>query len=117
MFSWLNPLNAIVDGISKAYIARQNATTDQERIAADVRIRTLESRRDVMVAEGNTRVNALIRAAFAAPFIIYNAKLVLWDKVLALGTTDPLSTELFQVEMACIGFYFLYDIAARLKGK
>ena len=54
-------------------------------------------------------------AGFALPFVIYNAKLVLWDKVLGLGSTDGLSAELFQVELACIGFYFLYDIAARFK--
>jgi hypothetical protein len=29
--------------------------------------------------------------------------------------TDGLSAELFQVELACIGFYFLYDITARFR--
>jgi hypothetical protein len=113
--AWLNPLNAIVKGLSDAYVARQNAQTDQDRIAADERIKALEARRNVLIAESGTRINSLIRAGFAFPFVVYNAKLVLWDKVLALGSTDSLSAELFQIELACIGFYFLYDITARLK--
>jgi hypothetical protein len=117
MLAWLNPLNAVVTGISNAYVARQNATTDKERIAADVTIKTLEAKRDVMVAEGGGRINAIMRAGFALPFLVYNAKLVLWDKVLSLGATDPLSEELFQVEVACISFYFLHEIVARLKRK
>lgn len=115
MFAWLNPLNAIVTGLTAAYTAKQNAATDQERIAADVGIKTLEAKRDVLIGESGTRVNQFLRAGFALPFVIYNAKLVIWDKVLALGSTDPLSEELFKIEMICIGFYFLYDITARLK--
>jgi hypothetical protein len=110
-----DPISKIVAAIADAKVKLANAQTDQERIHAQERVDTLSARKDVLVAESGTRINSLIRAGFALPFVIYNAKLVLWDKVLALGSTDGLSPELFQVEVACIGFYFLYDIAARLK--
>lgn len=119
---WLTTLLGLVDPITKitgqiveARTAAHNALTEQQRIAADERAKALDARRAVLVAEAGSRLNPAIRAGFALPFVIYNAKLVLWDKVLALGSTDPLSPELFQVELACIGFYFLYDITARLK--
>lgn len=111
----VDPISRIAGKIADAYAARQQAQTDRERIAADQKIKTLEAKRDVLVAEAPHKFNGYMRAGFALPFVIYNAKLVLWDKVLALGSTDPLSPELFQVEVACIGFYFLYDITARLR--
>jgi hypothetical protein len=93
------------------------AATDQERIHAQERVDTLEARKAVLIAESGSRVNGLIRAGFALPFVIYNIKLVLWDKIVMAGqaTTDPLSAELYQVELACIGFYFLYEVTARLR--
>lgn len=111
----VDPISRIVGKIADAKVAHANAETDKERIAAQERVKTLEARRDVLVAESRSPINSMIRAAFALPFVIYNAKLVLWDKVLGLGATDGLSPELFQVEIACIGFYFLHDMAARWK--
>lgn len=108
-------IGTIATKLAAAYEARGNAATDREKIAAGERIKTLEARRDVLVAEAGSPLNAFIRAGFALPFVIYNAKLVIWDKVLGLGATDGLSPELFQIELAAIGFYFLYDVAARLK--
>jgi hypothetical protein len=115
ILSAFDPISRIVKAIADAKVNLANAQTDQEKIHAQERVDTLSARRDVLVSESGSRVNAYIRAGFALPFVIYNAKLILWDKVLALGSTDPLSPELFQVEIACIGFYFLYDIAARWK--
>lgn len=111
----INPLASIAGKIADARVELAKAETDQEKIHAEERVKALQARRDVMAAEAGSRINALIRAGFALPFVIYNAKLVVWDKVLSLGSTDGLSSELFQIEMICIGFYFLYDITARLK--
>ncbi len=108
-------IGTIATKIAAAYEAKQNATTKQAEIAAGERIKTLEARRDVMVAEGDTPINALVRAGFALPFVVYNAKLILWDKVLGWGATDALSENLMTVELAVIGFYFLYSGAKALK--
>jgi hypothetical protein len=111
----LGPALRIGELIVQARADVAKAQTDQERTRAQERVKTLEARRDVLVAESRSPINAVIRASFALPFVIYNAKLVLWDKVLGWGVTDPLSTELFQIELACISFYFLYDIAGRFR--
>lgn len=111
-------ITSISNAIANERIAQINATTEQEKIAAGERISALEQRRAVLIAEAGTKggwINQAIRASFALPFVIYNAKLVIWDKVMAWGSTDPLSTELFQIEMACIGFYFVYETVARAK--
>jgi hypothetical protein len=91
--------------LADAYAARESAATDSERIAADVLVRQLEARQAVLVAGG--RWIAPVQAAFAAMFLIYNAKLIIWDKVLGLGTTDPLSPELYWLQGIVVGFIFL----------
>lgn len=106
----INPLSAIAREIAAADRARQEAKTDRERIMAEERIARLEAVRDVHVAEARSPINGLIRALFALPVALYYGKIFVWDKVLALGKTDPLLTDdLVWVAMTIIGFYFLAD--------
>ena len=107
-------IGSIGGRIAAAYEARQRATTDTERVAAEERIKTLESRRDVLVAESGSRLNALMRAAIATPVAIILWKIFVFDKALGQwtgGTTDALSPELWHVVMIVIGFYFLTETA------
>ncbi|CAB4171504.1 hypothetical protein UFOVP1349_38 [uncultured Caudovirales phage] len=115
LFGLINPLTSIIGKIADAKVELAKAQTDKEKIHAQERVDTLDARRAVLVAESGSRVNAFIRASFAVPFVIYNAKLILWDKVLALGSTDGLSPDLMQIEIACIGFYFLHSMVATWK--
>lgn len=104
MLAWLASIGigSIAKQLIAAYSAKQNAKTDQERIAADERIKTLEAR-----AGAQRPVDALIRVLFALPVALYFGKLFLWDKVLGWGATDPLSPDLRTVAMTIIGFYFV----------
>lgn len=102
-------IGSIVEKIAAAKIAAATAQTDQARLAAEERVKTLEARRDIQVAEAGSRINALVRLGFAAPPMIYLAKLYVWDKVLGWGVTDPLSDELSSVMWAVIGFYFISE--------
>ena len=101
----------LVQSLADAYKAKQQAATDQEKIAADERINRINAMRDVQKAEAGSRINAIIRAMFALPVAVYFGKLYLWDKVLGWGRTDALSPELWQVAMVIIGFYFLAETA------
>lgn len=90
--------------LAAAYRAKQDAQTEQERIAADVEIARMEQQQKNREIGG--RITALVQCAWAAPFIAYNAKLVLWDKMLGLGVTDPLSADLVRLEATMVSFYF-----------
>jgi hypothetical protein len=90
--------------IARAYRSRQDAQTEQERIAAEVTIARLEARQANRALGG--KVTALVQAAWAAPFIAYNAKLVVWDKMLGFGVTDPLSGDLMALQFQIVTFYF-----------
>src|SRR6476646_2377254 len=115
LLSWLGNLfgapfaKAAVD----AYRAKLAAENTSEKIAADLAARELsveQRERDLpaeMLIAAHVRCyTALPRPLFAAAFIIYVWKVVVWDKVLGLGATDALSGDMSQWAMAVVTAYF-----------
>lgn len=92
-----------------------NAQTEQQRIEADERIKMLEAKRNVLIAESSTPWNSIVRAWLVLPPSIYVAKLFVWDKVLGWGSTDPLSSILEWIVVIVYGFYFMADVTRMLK--
>ena len=99
MWSWLASLigGPVVNGLINAYKARLDASNTKDRIAADLAAKEIEAdivaRREasaVIIAEQGRWYTAIIRPLLAFPIIIYLWKVIVWDKVLGLGTTDPL---------------------------
>ncbi|MGJ8531544.1 MAG: hypothetical protein ACSHYC_05125 [Alphaproteobacteria bacterium] len=97
-----------------AYLAKKQAESDEQKLVADLRIRQLEAQQKLLIAEQGRALTRWIRPAIAFPFIAYLWKVVLWDKVLGLGSTDPLSTELGEIMMVMVGAYFLMRPFERL---
>lgn len=118
-------INHITDAISNEKIAGLNATTQQEQIASGERVKTLEARRDLMIAEaGTSRLNIIVRSVMAIGPGSVLLKLLLWDKVIGsfvgcsghtvagtCGTflTDPLDDNQWKIVMIVVSFYFLYE--------
>ncbi|MEH2525879.1 MULTISPECIES: hypothetical protein [unclassified Bradyrhizobium] len=137
MLSWLTAIPSLITGafgtinnltaaISNEKINARNAQTQEEKIAAEERIRTLEARRDLMIKEaGVSRANIFVRSALAVPVVIVFWKLLVWDKVVGslagcsaappgtcgIFTTDPLDDNQWKFIAAVTGFYFLYEAA------
>lgn len=99
-------IDSIVSNIAKYQIEREKAASDAERLKYNYLIKAEEARLARLQSDNSNAVTRWIRPLSFAPFMIYNAKIVLWDKVLGFGTTDPLSPELFHIQMIMIGFYF-----------
>jgi len=120
-------INGITNAISNQKIAAINATTEQEKIAAQERVTTLQARRDVLIAEAGSgsRINLIIRAAFGLVGLSVVAKLYFWDKVIgsfagcsqALRgtclqfTTDPIDDNGWKLISIIVGFYFLTEVS------
>jgi hypothetical protein len=99
MLQWLASfLTApIINGFIEAYKARLAADNMADRTAADLAAKALaaeiEARKSaaaIIIAEQGRWYTAMIRPLLALPVIIYLWKVIFWDKVLALGTTDPI---------------------------
>lgn len=96
-----------------AYRAKLSAENTSEKIAADLAARELsvvererELATQVVTAEQGRWYTALPRPLFAGAFIIYVWKVVVWDKVFGLGTTDALSGDVAQWAMIVLTAYF-----------
>lgn len=98
---------SIGEQLNKAYQARLTAQTDHEKLEAEQNISQLEARQAVLIAEQGSWLTSWIRPAFAAPFVLFNAKVIVWDKMLGWGVTDNLTPEFYQMEMLVMGAYFL----------
>ena len=114
--SLVNPLSKIANQLIEAKARKLDAKTEQDRIKADVLINQLEARQAVLVAEQGSWMTRFIRPLFALPFIIYNFKVIVYDKVFGLGVTDGLSASYWQLQMVIFGAYFLTRGFEKRKG-
>ena len=110
-----DPITKIAGKIADAKIASIQATTDKEKIEADERVKALEARARVLEREADSKINQFVRAALALPVVVFLWKVIIWDKVLAWGSTDDLSENLWYVSMIVIGFYFASYTVGKLK--
>lgn len=101
--------------LNDAYKSRLNAKNETQRIDADKHIAGLEARKAVLVAESRSSWNVAFRAFLALPFGLFVWKVVVYDKVMGLGSTDNLSPDLWNLMMVVFGFYFMYETAQLFK--
>ena len=88
----------VITSLINAYKAKLDAENTQDRIAADLAAKEIEAeiaaRKEasaIIIAEQGRWYTAIIRPLLAAPVVIYFWKVIVWDKVLGLGTTDPIT--------------------------
>ena len=127
----LSTINGVTAAISNERLKLIDAKTEQQRIAVQERITSLQAKRDVLVAEsGGSRVNAFMRAWLGASVAVLLSKLFIWDKVVgsfsgcagpmgsalecATFRTDPLDANQWGIVVAATGFYFLYEGAVNV---
>jgi hypothetical protein len=96
-----------------AYRAKLTAENTSEKIAADLAARELsvgqreaELATQTVVAGQGRWYTALPRPLFAFAFVIYVWKVVVWDRVLALGSTAALTGDVAQWAMIVLTAYF-----------
>lgn len=121
LLTWLSSggIAAIGEQLNKAYDAKLKATNDHEKLQAEQDIARLEAQQAILLAEQGRWLTCWIRPVIALPFVVYLWKLVIYDKVLGWGTTDNLSTDLWQLMMVVVGAYFLtrpFESVLRRKG-
>jgi hypothetical protein len=99
MLQWLAQFLAapVVNGFIAAYKARLDAANSRDRTAADLAAKAIaaeiEARKSaaaIVIAEQGRWYTAIVRPLLAAPVIIYLWKVIVWDIVLGLGSTDPI---------------------------
>src|SRR5450631_2993005 len=94
----------VINGMIAAYRERLAATNTQDQMALtllqteiNAEIAARAEANKLLIAEQGHWYTAMIRPLFALPFIIFGLKVVVWDKVLGLGTTDALDPHMWSV--------------------
>ncbi len=128
ILSWLGSLlgGPFVKAAVEAYRAKLDVENNADARTADLAARELaveqreaELSQQLVVAEQGNRIARLVRQLFAVPFIVYVWKIVVWDKVMALGSTDPLGADMTSLMTTVVAAYFggrtIEKVAAILK--
>ena len=115
ILKFIDPISAIAGKIAEAYIAKENAKTDQDRIRADVDIAALSAKQAVLIAESRTPINQCVRLVLTLPAAAFLWKVIIWDKLLSLGATDALSQNLWYYVFMVLSFYFLDNALTMFK--
>lgn len=116
-------VNGITAAISNERIKKIDAQTEEQKIAADERIKHLEAIRDVRMSKIENPLTALMMFGYGVGPLIILSKIYIWDKVIgsfagcsgpmgsalecATFRTDPMDPNLWWVITAQIAFYFL----------
>lgn len=101
----------VIKGLLDAYNAHLKATTDDKQIAADLAGKEIAAQ-TVEIQEQQKLKTAEIGHAWEPEklafyiVLVFFAKCVIWDKVLGLGTTDPLAGDVSVWAGMVMGFYF-----------
>jgi hypothetical protein len=103
----------VIKGLIDAYRTKLANATQQDNLAVDLAEKEIlgevaqrQTEAALIRQEQGWWPTALIRPLFAAPFIIFTFKVVVWDKCFHLGTTDALDPRMWGVFEAVIYAYF-----------
>lgn len=111
--AWLGTLigGPIVKGIVDGYKAKLDAGNTAERISADLAARELEVQQREIEVQAQLRIAQIGRwyepeKIMGYAVAAYVVKLIVWDKVLGLGATDPLGGWIETTANLIVGAYF-----------
>lgn len=115
MLGLLGSLIGIIPGLSNlastiltahfnAQVAMYQARTGANR---DVAVAAISAQQSVLGDLVATPVGQLIYFLFSFPCAMYTAKVLLWDKVLGWGSTDPITGTVSWVYLTIVSFWFI----------
>jgi hypothetical protein len=112
---WLSIMSFIggpvIKGLIDAYNLHLKATTTDKQTAANLAGQEIAAQTSETQAITSLKVAQIghpweVEKLFAYVTLFYYAKLLIWDKVLGLGSTDPLTGWVLWAANLVIGFYF-----------
>jgi hypothetical protein len=112
---WLSIMSFIggpvISGLISAYREHLKATTTDKQTASvlagqEIAAQTAETQAITSLKVAQIGHPFEVEKLFAYVTLFYYAKLLIWDKVLGLGTTDPLTGWVLWAANLVIGFYF-----------
>jgi hypothetical protein len=98
----------IISGLLDAYRAKLASVNTTDQHAVDLAVADLQAQieeRKGARALASTQLG-IVQEFFGWISLAYYAKVIVWDKLLELGSTDPIKGDMSTVYMLIITFYF-----------
>lgn len=101
----------VIKGLIEAYQAKLKAGNVESKIAADLAAGEIAAQTAEIQAQAQLKRDEIghpwepEKLAFYVTLVFY-AKCVIWDKVIGIGTTDPLAGDVSTWAGMIMGFYF-----------
>lgn len=114
LLSLINPLGQLTKQLADAYAARAQAKTTEAKIDADERIAAINAQRDVVIAAAVHDKWWSPRNLMGWCVVAYVAKIIVWDTVLQWGVTPDPGSQVTNIVLTVIGFYFVTGTAERI---
>jgi hypothetical protein len=109
-------VNTVTQALSNERINLVNATTEREKAEIQERISALTATANALAAESaKSSLPAVVQMMMALPFIVYIAKVIVWDKVLGWGSTDTLDPHEWYLCYVVYGFFFVHYTVGQFK--
>jgi hypothetical protein len=106
-------LNAITGPFLEAYKAKLAAANSQDKLAVELAVKEIEAEIEarkaanaIIIAEQGRWWTSIIRPLAALPVVVYLWKVVVYDKVLGLGTTDAITGDVATWAGVIVTTYF-----------
>ena len=101
----------VVSGLISAYREHLKATTTDKQTASALAGQQIAAETADVQAVNQLKMAQIghpweVEKLFAYVTLFYYAKLLIWDKIMALGSTDPLTGWALVAANLVIGFYF-----------
>jgi len=102
----------VIKGLIDAYNLKLKAINADAKIAADLAATEIAAQQSEIQAQTQLKIAEIghhweVEKLFAYVTLLYYGKLLVWDKVLGLGSTDPLTGWALWAANLIIGFYFV----------
>lgn len=106
MLDWLNPLNALKDGLLVAQRQYLDAKNDTERLKAEQEMAYWKGQIDLATVAATADKWYSVRSLIGYCVTMLVFKLIVWDTVLGLGVTPNPGSLVLWISVTVIGFYF-----------
>lgn len=106
-------LSPITNMVTAIYTKKEDTALEKFKVDGKVDVALVQAE----VELGKARIDLLknkwivgLQVGFGLPLMVYYGKCILWDKVFALGSTDPLGGDIGTYSMWIVGFLFAHSV-------
>lgn len=105
-------LSPILNTVAAIFTKKEDVSLEKFRIDGTVDLSLVAAHVSIIQAQASllkSQWMMILQFGFGFPLMIYYGKCILWDKVLALGSTDPLKGDISTFSMWIVSFLFLHS--------